>query len=110
MELWLTMCMYMCLCAVYGTVVDHNVFMRMYVYVRICVCVHVWNWLTICMYMCLCAWLTMCMYMCLCAVYGMKALTAHTFVDDVFGGTLVSTVKCTECANVSSTAEHSPLC
>ena len=51
----------------------------------------------------------MCMYMCLCAVYGMKALTAHTFVDDVFGGTLVSTVKCTECANVSSTAEHSPL-
>jgi hypothetical protein len=33
--------------------------------------------------------------------YGMQALTARTFVDEVFGGTLVSTVKCADCASVS---------
>ena len=35
------------------------------------------------------------------AAYGMKALMVQTFVDEVFGGTLVSTVRCADCANVS---------
>ena len=33
--------------------------------------------------------------------YGHEAALARTFVDDVFGGVLVSTVKCNECNSVS---------
>ena len=33
--------------------------------------------------------------------YGHKADFARTFVDDIFGGVLVSTVKCNECHSVS---------
>ena len=39
-----------------------------------------------------------------CAVYtayGHEAAFAHTFVDDIFGGVLVSTVMCNECNSVS---------
>ena len=41
------------------------------------------------------------MYLWYSIAYGMQALTAHTFVDHVFGGMLVSTVKCEECDSVS---------
>ena len=34
-------------------------------------------------------------------VYGIQAQLAETFVDDVFGGRLMSTVVCLECGNVS---------
>ena len=33
-------------------------------------------------------------------VYGIQVQLAETFVDDVFGGRLVSTVVCLECGNV----------
>ena len=36
--------------------------------------------------------------------YGQAASLAHTFVDDVFGGHLASTVKCMECQTVSVAA------
>ena len=36
--------------------------------------------------------------------YGQAASLAHTFVDDVFGGQLASTVKCMECQTVSVAA------
>ena len=35
-------------------------------------------------------------------VYGIQAQLAETFVDNVFGGRLVSTVVCLECGNVRS--------
>ena len=34
--------------------------------------------------------------------YGMQAMMARTFVDDVFGGVLVSTVTCDVCYHVSA--------
>ena len=33
--------------------------------------------------------------------YGHEAALARTFVDDIFGGVLVSTVTCNECNSVS---------
>lgn len=39
---------------------------------------------------------------CLSVGYGMQSLMARTFVDEVFGGMLVSTVTCDVCGSVSS--------
>jgi len=42
--------------------------------------------------------------LCICSVYiayGHEAALARTFVDDIFGGVLVSTVMCNECNSVS---------
>ena len=44
------------------------------------------------------------------AEYGMQALMSRTFVDEVFGGLLVSTVKCDVCGNVSSLVHFVMLC
>ena len=39
---------------------------------------------------------------CIYAAYGNQAQITPTFIDEVFGGTLISTVTCLQCHNVSS--------
>jgi len=39
--------------------------------------------------------------LCMCVAYGRQADQSRTFVDEVFGGVLVSTVTCDTCTSVS---------
>ena len=61
----------------------------------------------VCLCFLLCNIISMFFYLlewCICSVYtayGHEAALARTFVDDIFGGVLVSTVTCNECNSVS---------